>query len=153
MLRKWLLYIVGFNLVCMAAVVGEDKLIPKERTLEIKPIVTVPTLPAPPKKKKEWVESPWEPPAQYVYADSSYVLEVNETTNTNLTCRKLYKALGVDVPPNNFRINACTIRSPDYTGRTIKCQIYLPTRTSVPAKLHGILYRHELAHCNGWVHD
>jgi hypothetical protein len=34
-----------------------------------------------------------------------------------------------------------------------RCVLYLPPRKSVPRKFYRALWRHEIAHCNGWPDD
>lgn len=140
---------VFINVLSISAVVAQDKLIPKAPI----PLDAPASVPA---KKAVLKASPVYPPAEYVYLSSKYEFKVTIIDgDVNKFCWETTERLNKVkfANKNNMRINACAVRSYTREGTITRCEIFLPPKSVVGETRWQALYMHELAHCNGWVHD
>jgi hypothetical protein len=145
---KW--YLVS-TIVCFGLVVAQDKLIPPRNKMEMK---SAPSQVVDNTKLRTidgFKESPWDPPEEYVFFSSRYILDVKNVSDTNVVCRAAAANLAKVTP--RMRINACSLMNVDYSGNVIRCTIIVPFNDgTLPEKRWKGLFNHELAHCNGWKH-
>lgn len=140
--RFWKCFFI-INVLSISAVVAQDKLIPK-------PVPTIKMERTLPKVLNK--VSPLMPPEEYVYFSDNYILNEIESDDVHATCKQLFDkanmALGV-----GLRYAACQQKILNSAGKYIRCDIYLPSARLVPRVKYDQLFMHELAHCNGWVHE
>ena len=86
-------------------------------------------------------EVPLRPPSRFVF-DPPQGLIVYQASPLEID--RLCRGMMPDPKPAN--VHAC-----QYTAESGECVVMLPTRRTHKAT-RDQLYRHEIAHCNGWTH-